>query len=81
MVEISQSGSGEGSGWVTARPTLQRHFSAGPAGTQPPWDTPAAMWRVVFTPRHRWVTSDVGGRVAYRTPGIRRWRKALGAAS
>jgi len=28
MVEISQSGSGEGSGWVTARPTLQRTFQA-----------------------------------------------------
>jgi integrase/recombinase XerD len=34
---------------------FKRPFSAGPAGTQPPGDTPAAMWRVVFTPRHRWV--------------------------
>ena len=35
---------------------FKSHFSAGPAGTQPPWDTPAAMWRVVFSPRHRWVS-------------------------
>ena len=57
---------------------FKRHFSAGPAGAQPPWNTPAAMWRIVFTPRRRWVGQCVGGRVAYRTPEIRRWRKALG---
>ena len=34
---------------------FKRHFSAGPAGAQPPWNTPAAMWRIVFTPRRRWV--------------------------
>ena len=28
MVEISLSGSGEGPGWVTSRPTLQRAFQA-----------------------------------------------------
>jgi hypothetical protein len=30
----------------------------------------------VFTPRRRCVGSDVAGRVAYRTPGRRRWRKS-----
>jgi hypothetical protein len=43
MVEISQSGSGEGSGWVTARPTLQRHFSAGLASAQST-GTPCTPW-------------------------------------
>ena len=30
MVEISLSGSGEGPGWETSRPTLQRHFAPAP---------------------------------------------------
>lgn len=34
---------------------FKRYFSAGPAGAQPPWNTPAAMRRIVFTPRRRWV--------------------------
>ena len=35
MVEISLSGSGEGPGRVTSRPTLQRHFCAGAAHRPP----------------------------------------------
>jgi len=33
MVEISLSGSGEGPGWETSRPTLQRTFLPTPPGT------------------------------------------------
>jgi len=36
MVEISSSGSGEGPGWVTSRPTLQRYFCPGVSGSAPP---------------------------------------------
>ena len=35
MVEISLSGSGEGPGWETSRPTLQRHFAPAPAARSP----------------------------------------------
>jgi hypothetical protein len=35
MREIRSSGSGEGPGWVTARPTLQRSFGTAPAGVPP----------------------------------------------
>src|SRR5262249_9174390 len=36
MVEISLSGSGEGPGWETSRPTLQRYFCSGVSGCAPP---------------------------------------------
>src|SRR5215471_11582981 len=36
MVEISLSGSGEGPGRVTSRPTLQRYFYLGGDGSAPP---------------------------------------------
>src|SRR5215472_3464359 len=36
MVEISLSGSGEGPGRVTSRPTLQRYFCSGVCGNAPP---------------------------------------------
>jgi len=35
MVEISLSGSGEGPGWETFRPTLQRYFATAPSGMHP----------------------------------------------
>src|SRR5262249_51260714 len=35
MVEISLSGSGEGPGWATSRPTLQRHFCPMSVGAHP----------------------------------------------
>jgi len=41
MVEISLSGSGEGPGWETSRPTLQRPFP------------PTARAHPVAPPRHR----------------------------
>jgi hypothetical protein len=40
MVEISSSGSGEGPGWVTSRPTLQRYFYLGIDGSAPPEPPP-----------------------------------------
>jgi hypothetical protein len=85
MVETSQSGSGEGSGRVTARPTLQGHFSAGPSGAQA-LETrlgyhggTCSRRLAAFSPRAaaQW-TSDVSVPTAYRKPGIRRWCKALG---
>src|SRR5215813_13462732 len=44
MVEISSSGSGEGPGWATSRPTLQRHFRAAPPAAPAP-ACPAAPTR------------------------------------
>jgi hypothetical protein len=41
MVEIPLSGSGEGPGWATSRPTLQRHFCTGPSRVPPTGATPA----------------------------------------
>jgi len=35
MVEISLSGSGEGPGWVTSRPTLQRDCATARSGLHP----------------------------------------------
>ena len=35
MREIRSSGSGEGPGWVTSRPTLQRYFVTAPGETSP----------------------------------------------
>src|SRR6266511_1402334 len=40
MVEISLSGSGEGPGWETSRPTLQRYFCPGVYGSAPPEPPP-----------------------------------------
>jgi hypothetical protein len=48
MVEISLSGAGEGPGWETSRPTLQRHFYLGVCGSAsqepPPPGLRIASW-------------------------------------
>src|SRR5262249_39130852 len=43
MVEISLSGSGEGPGRETSRPTLQRHFCPGVYGSAPPEPPPPGL--------------------------------------
>jgi hypothetical protein len=47
MVEISLSGSGEGLGWATAQPTLQRYFCSGGCGSAP------RMVKIIMRPRVR----------------------------
>ena len=46
MVAISQYGSGEGSGWVTSRPTLQADFQPGSYGYRPKKSAHDAIQRV-----------------------------------
>ena len=56
MVEISLSGSGEGPGWATSRPTLQRHFCPMSVGAHPrnptAW-TPQRLWVPLPAPAGR----------------------------
>ena len=64
MVEISKSGSGEGSGRVTSRPTLQRYFAASlPVAT---FEEPAV--------RAAWSSSTHGGDQRCER---RRWGQSL----
>ncbi len=43
MREIRSSGSGEGLGWATSQPTLQRHFCPGVCGSTPPEPPPLGL--------------------------------------
>src|SRR5262245_46919535 len=51
MEEISSSGSGEGPGWVTARPTLQSPFGATPPAALAPRRGTAAPRVLACSPR------------------------------
>jgi len=75
MVEISLSGSGEGPGWVTSRPTLQRPFPAAScAAPSPPFRPPAGSLACGLLAR-----PPAGRRTAAAWPCGPAWRRVTGS--